>query len=173
RAAVREGVLELVGPARVVEEMRGRERQVDVARLLDRLAAIERLEHRELARALLQQSRDPEEVLRALRARERRPAVRVRLAGGLDGRLDLLLGRLADLGERLLAGGVDRRVGLLRLDPFAADEESVALAQLDDLARLGRGRVGPVGRDGCAVLLSLELGHSRPSLAPGGREPAS
>jgi hypothetical protein len=31
RTPVREGVLELVGPARVVEEVRGRERQVDVA----------------------------------------------------------------------------------------------------------------------------------------------
>ena len=72
----------------------------------------------------------------------------------------LLLGRLADLGERLLAGGVDRRVGLLRLEPLAADEEAVALAQLDDLARLGRGRVGPLGRNRRAILLSLELGHS-------------
>ena len=38
--AVREGVLELVGPARVVEEVRRGQRQVDVARLLDRLAAV-------------------------------------------------------------------------------------------------------------------------------------
>ena len=50
---VRERVLELVGPAGVVEEVRGGERQVDVARLLDRLAAVQRLEHGELARALL------------------------------------------------------------------------------------------------------------------------
>ena len=57
RPAVRERVLELVGPARVVEEVRRRERQVDVARLLDRLAAVERLGDGELARALLDQER--------------------------------------------------------------------------------------------------------------------
>ena len=73
--AVREGVLELVGPARVVEEVRGREREVDVAGLVDRLAAVQGLEHRELARALLDDAGDPVEVLRALGGRELRPAV--------------------------------------------------------------------------------------------------
>ena len=83
RRAVRERVLELVGPAGVVEEVRGGERQVDVARLLDRLAAVQRLEHRELARALLEDARDPEQVLRALAAGERRPGAE-RLARGGD-----------------------------------------------------------------------------------------
>ncbi len=73
RRPVRERVLELVGPAGVVEEVRGRERQVDVARLLDRLAAVQALEHRELAAALGQDARDPEQVLRALAARQLRP----------------------------------------------------------------------------------------------------
>src|SRR5207302_2939780 len=63
---VRERVLELVRPAGVVEEVRGREWHVDVARFADRLAAVERLEDRELARALLEEPRDPEEILRAL-----------------------------------------------------------------------------------------------------------
>ena len=76
RLAVREGVLELVRPARVVEEVRGGERQVDVARLADRLAAVQRLEHRELARALLEDARDAEEVLGALAPAQLRPAVR-------------------------------------------------------------------------------------------------
>ncbi len=139
RLAVRERVLELVGPARVVEEVRRGERQVDVARLLDRLAAVQRLEHRELARALLQDARDPEEVLRALRAGQRRPAVLEGLARGRRRRAATSSSRrLADLGERLLARGVDRRVGLLRLEPLAADEVAVALAQRDDVARLGR-----------------------------------
>ena len=40
RHAVRKGVLELVGPARVVEEVRRGKRQVHVAGLLDRLAAV-------------------------------------------------------------------------------------------------------------------------------------
>ena len=80
-AAVRERVLELVGPAGVVEEVRGRERHVDVARLLDRLAAVERLERRRTrARAPEQDARDAEEVLGALAARQLRPAVLVRVA---------------------------------------------------------------------------------------------
>ena len=90
RLPVRERVLELVGPARVVEEVRGGERQVDVARLLDRLAAVQRLEHGELARALLEDARDAEEVLRALGAGQRRPAVRERVARGADRQVDLL-----------------------------------------------------------------------------------
>ena len=99
RLPVREGVLELVGPAGVVEEVRGRERKVDVARLLDRLAAVQRLEHGELARALLQDARDPEQVLRALGARQRRPAVRECCARRADGRVDLLGRRLPDLAR--------------------------------------------------------------------------
>ena len=50
RDPARERVLELVRPARVVPEVRRRERHVDVAALLDRLARVHRLEDRELAR---------------------------------------------------------------------------------------------------------------------------
>src|SRR5262249_55241635 len=92
-------------------------------------------------------------------------AVVVRLARRRNGRLHLVVGRLADLGERLLVRRVDRRVALLRLDPLAADEQAVALPEPDDVARLRRRRVRPVGRNGGAILLSLELGPSRPSLA--------
>ena len=157
RLAVRERVLELVRPAGVVEEVRCRERQVDVARLLDRLAAVQRLEHRELARALLQDARDPEEVLRALRAGQLRPAVRECAARGRDGEIDVCLRRLADRRERLLVARRDRLVRLRRLDPVAADEEAVALAQRDDVGRLRRGCVRPVGRDRRAVLLAVEI----------------
>ena len=84
--ATRCRVLELVGPARVVEEVRGRERDVDVARLLDRLAAVERLEHRELAAAFEQLAGDAVHVLRCgpgagarpMPARRRVPPVRRR-----------------------------------------------------------------------------------------------
>src|SRR5205814_10496288 len=119
RLPVRERVLELVRPACVVEEVRRRERQVDVARLADRLAAVQRLEHRELARALLQDACDPEQVLRPLRARKLRPAILERLARGGDGEADLFVGRLPDLREGLLARGIDRRLALLRLEPLA------------------------------------------------------
>ena len=47
-------VVELVGPARVVEEVRRGQRDVDVAGLADRLAVVQRLEDGELAGALLQ-----------------------------------------------------------------------------------------------------------------------
>ena len=71
-------VVQLVRPARVVEEVRGRERDVDVAGLLDRLAVVDRLEHRELAGALLQDPRDPVQVLGPLGARHRAPDPLVR-----------------------------------------------------------------------------------------------
>ena len=79
-------VRQLVGPARVVEEVRSRQRDVDVARLLDRLAVVEGLEHRELAAALLQDAGDPEEVLAAVAPAEPRPRAVVRLARRRDRR---------------------------------------------------------------------------------------
>jgi hypothetical protein len=53
RAAAR-GVLELVGPARVVEEVRRGHRHVEVARFLDRLAVVERLERRRVRASALE-----------------------------------------------------------------------------------------------------------------------
>ncbi len=58
RLAAGERVVELVGPAGVVEEVRGGQRHVDVARLADRLAAVQRLDHRKLARPLLHRARN-------------------------------------------------------------------------------------------------------------------
>ena len=49
RVGAEAGVLQLVGPAGVVEEVRGGQRHVDVAGLLDRLAVVDRLQHGELA----------------------------------------------------------------------------------------------------------------------------
>ncbi len=142
--------------------MRRGEREVDVARLADRLAAVQGLEDSELARALLEDARDAEQVLGALGGRGRRPAVLEGLARGADGLAHLFAGRLADLGERLLARGVDRRVRLTRLEPLAADEEAVPLAQLNEVASLRRGRVVPSRRDGGLVALPLELAHDEP-----------
>ena len=109
RLAVRECVFELVGPAGVVEEVRRGERHVDVARLLDRLAAVERLRDGELARALLQEAGDAEQVFRALGGSQRRPAVLECRSRGGDGEIDVLGARLRDLGQRLLGGRRDRR----------------------------------------------------------------
>ena len=149
--------------------MRRGERKVDVARLLDRLAAVERLEDGELARTLLQEPRDAEEVLRALRAGEGRPAVRVGGAGRRDGATDVFGRALADRCERLLVARGDRLVRLGGLEPLAADEVPVALANLDDVARLGRTRVRPVARDVDLALRLVELSHVRSVHAHWGR----
>ncbi len=161
RAPVGERVLELVRPARVVEEVRGREREVDVTRLLDRLAAVKRLGHRQLPRALLQDACNPEQILRPLGRPQRRPCVLVRGPGRSHGQVDVLGARLRDLGQGLLVGG--RRGGEppagAGLDHLATDEEAVALLQADDVAGLGRGSVLPFrhGRQ-CARRL-LQIGH--------------
>jgi hypothetical protein len=68
-----------------VEEVRGRQRDVDVAGLPERLAAVERLDDRELARALLDQPGDPEQVLGALESGQRGP-LRMRGPCALHGR---------------------------------------------------------------------------------------
>jgi hypothetical protein len=161
RPPVGEGVLELVRPARVVEEVRRRERQVDVAGLTNRLAAVERLEHGELARALLEDARDAEQVLGPLARGEVRPPVREPVAGGADREVDVLGARIGDLRQRLLvtrrhARGKLRRAGL---DPLAADEEAVPVLEPDDVARLRRRRVLEGGRNRRAVLAFLDLGH--------------
>ena len=104
-----DAVAQLVGPAGVVEEVRGGERDVDVARFAQRLAAVERLDHRQLARALLDEPRDPEQVLGPLAVGQRGPP---RLGGArrLDGRGDVGGAGPGDLGDRLLGGGVERRL---------------------------------------------------------------
>src|SRR3954464_11522610 len=96
-----ERVLQLVRPARVGEEVRRGQRYIDVARLADRLAAVQGLHDRQLARALLDQPRDAEDVLPALERRQRRP-LRRRGARGGDRALDVAGARERDLGERLL-----------------------------------------------------------------------
>ena len=46
-----------------------------------------------------------------------------------------------------------------RLHLLAADEEPVALADLDDVARLGRRRILPLERSGNGRCALLDLGH--------------
>src|SRR4051812_35273072 len=70
-------------PAGVGEEVRGRQRNIHVTGFANRLAAVERFHDRQLARALLDQAGDPEDVLAALERRQLRPR-----AGGVSGRLD-------------------------------------------------------------------------------------
>ena len=143
RPAAREGVVELVGPAGVVEEVGRGQGQVDVAGLLDRLAAVHRLQDRELPRPLLQGPGDPVEVLGPLGPRQLRPHLGVGGPGGLDGRVHVLLAGLGDLGQDLLGGRVDGLEGLPggRLDPPPPDQQAMVGPQLDVVGRLRRGRV--------------------------------
>ena len=148
RDPARERVLELVRPAGVVPEVGRRERDVDVARFLDRLAGVHRFEDRELARALLEDPGDPEQVLRPLPARQRAPRSALRAPGGPDGLVDVRRGRPRDLGQRLLRRRIDRgeRLAVGGGDVLAVDEQAVALLERDDVARLGGRGVLPRDR---------------------------
>ncbi len=165
-----EGVVELVRPAGVVEEVGRRQRDVDVAALLDRLAGVHRLDHGELAGALLHDPRDAVEVLGALAAGEARPDVVVRAAGGRDGPIDIGLRSASDAGERLLCRRVDHLEGGARLAGrvLVVDEEPVLAPDRDVVGRLRGGGVlprgaalgePPRGRGGPALRL-LDEGHA-------------
>ena len=97
-------VFEFVGPAGVIEEMRGGHRHVEVARFLDRLAAVHRLGDGELARAILQQARDAVEVFGAFAAGHLSPdGVEGLLRRGVGG-IDIGRAGECDFGELLLVG---------------------------------------------------------------------
>ena len=158
-----DAVAELVGPAGVVEEVRGGERDVDVAGLSERLASVERLDDRELARALLDQPRDPEQVLGALEVSERRP-LRLRGPGALDGCGHVVRAPVCHLRYRLLRGGVDRRnVPAIRwVLEVTVDEQAVPLAQPDVVGRLGCRGVVPDDAGSGLDAHSLEKSSARP-----------
>ena len=138
-------VPELVGPARVVEEVRRDQRDVDVARLPDRLAVVDRLQHRQLPGALGDDARDAEQVFRARRRRASGPTPS-RKAARRRGDGSVYIGRTGvdDLGEGLLGGRVDRleRRAVCRLDELTADEQAVARLDVDD---------GAGFRSGCVI----------------------
>ncbi len=168
RAPAGQGVVELVGPARVVEEVRRGERDVDVARLLDRLAAVERLDDGELARALLDAAGDAVDVLAALLARHLRPHLLVGAARRRDGAVDVGLVRVGDLGDHRLGRGVDGGEVLAARGrgELPVDEQLVARREPHVVGRLGRRRVEPalLRRLGHASLHVRVLAHSGQSL---------
>jgi len=173
RVRAESGVVELVGPARVVEEPGRDERHVDITALLDRLAVVQALGDRELARALLHQPRDTEQVLAAIRPRHPGPGLVVGTTRGHDrlvdvggvrarDRRDLLLGRRRDGRERLpvtvdellpLVRGVVRgtkRAMVVADMPFGSYQASPTQA-LENAARFMK--------DGGAQAVKLEGGH--------------
>ncbi len=128
--------------------MGSHEGHVDVAGLADGLAVVDGLQHRQLAGTLLDDARDPEQVLPAVAPGQLRPHPGVGTTGGPDGPVDVLGSGGGDLGEDLLGGRVDglerRAVG--RVDELAVDEQPVGAGDVDD---------GPRLRGGCV----LERGH--------------
>ena len=79
-------VFEFVRPAGVVEEMRGGQRHIDIARFADRLAAVHRFDDRQLARAILNHPRDAVDVFAAFLRRHLRPDSFVRARARLSPR---------------------------------------------------------------------------------------
>jgi hypothetical protein len=128
--------------------MSGRERHVDVARFLDRLAAIQRLRDGQRARLLLNQPGDPEDVLGPFTRRELAPDLVVGLPRRRNGAIHVVCIRLGDLAQLFFGGGVDAREPLLRVrsDELSADEEVVARRDPDVVRRLERGRILPMDR---------------------------
>ena len=143
--AIGERVFELIRPARVVEKMRGGERDVDVARLLDRLAAVHRLHDCQRSRFFLNQPRDAEDVLRAFARRDLPPHFLVRAPRRSHRAIDVLRIRLGNLRQCLFSRRIDRLEPALRmrLDELPTDEEVVALRQFDVIRRLERRRIMP------------------------------
>src|SRR5690606_17510547 len=104
RGCAESGVVELVGPARVVEEPGGDERNVDVAALLDGLAVVETLGDGQLARTLLHQAGDAEQVLATIGSAQSRPDRVVGATRGGDGQVDVCRVGAGDLGDQRLVG---------------------------------------------------------------------
>jgi hypothetical protein len=123
--------------------VRGGQRYVHVARLADRLAVVDRLQHRELAGALLQKPCDAVQVLRAVPAGQVAPDRLVRLAGGGHGTVHIGRSGRDDLGEHVLGGRVDglEPAAIGGLDELAADEQPVRGADVHNGRGLRRGRV--------------------------------
>ena len=141
-----EGILQLVGPAGVVEEVRGNQRQVEVAGFLDGLAAVEGFEDGELAGFLLDDARDAVEVFAALAGGELGPDAVVGGTGGLHGAVHVHVVGEGDLRELLLGGGVEggEVFARVRRDELAPDEELVTRRDGDVFEVLRCGRVVPL-----------------------------
>src|SRR6202035_254627 len=102
-AADRQGLAgHLVGPAGEVAQGVDGRRDVDVARLEDRLAVVEGLQERELVDARLQGVGDLPQQAPALAGGELLPIARERRLGGGDGAVDVGSSRRGDGADHLL-----------------------------------------------------------------------
>ena len=127
----------------MIEKMCGSHRHIEIARLLDRLATIQRLGDGEFPGAVLQQPGDPEEIFRSLGSRE--PAPRLESGGrGLIGRIDIGRPCQRDFRQLLLVAGADRIEVFASPggDEFAVDEEAVSFLD-ESVSGFRRGIVFP------------------------------
>jgi ParB family chromosome partitioning protein len=169
RPVARELRVHELRPPGVVVEVPRRERHVEVAGLPDRLAVVERLEHREQARVLLHGAGERVEVPGAPVTAQRRPAG-LRGARGPHRAVDVVGRALRHAREHGAGGRVVHveQLGALRAVPVAADVVralapallqpaaglGVALGgravgeRLEQLGDGGRARRGAPGRDG-------------------------
>ena len=110
-----------LGKTRMVVEMALRQRDVDVARLTDRFAIVERLEHGKEAAVFLQEAGKGIEVPCALVAGQFRPGRKGPFGRG-NGGVDVFGAALADLGERFACGRVISGKGFGRFGELTPDE---------------------------------------------------
>ena len=145
RFAPGKSVVEFVRPPRVVEKVRGDERQVDITALADGFAAVEGFNHRKIAHLFLQEAGDAEEIFAALASRHFAPGLFVGAAGGLDRFVHIGRGALCDFGVLFFGGRIDRGEIFTRrwFDKFAADEEFVARLDFDVGVNFRSGRIIP------------------------------
>jgi hypothetical protein len=170
-----------LGPAGVVVEVAGHQRQVDVARLADRLAVVERLQHGEQPAVLLHLPGEGVQVPRP-RVSADGPPVRLRRAGRAHRAVHVPRAGLGQPGERLAGGrieGLERLAAGLR--PSPADEQPEAAAvllqpRLGRRYRLGRRAVchgaEDVGNGGHRGLTRWDAGAPR-STAPSRSAPTA
>ena len=120
--------MNLVGPARIVLEAFGRRRNLDLARLEDRLAVVQRLEPRNLVSLLEQLLADLPYELAALARRQLAPRPIERRARRRHGRVNIRFVRRRDLGDHLFGRRVDDldRLPANGIAPFVVDEELFA-----------------------------------------------
>ena len=148
------------GPARVMIEVAGDERNVDVARFADRLAVVDRFQDREKALALLHMPRERIEMLRPLVAGERRP-FGLRLARRGDRGIDVRRRALGRAGDPLAGRRIEDVEQVAGLGEGAVDEVAeAALVRFepgrDVLAAFGRGAIVHRAED------VLDQGHGSP-----------
>src|SRR5690606_32281922 len=137
---------EQLRPTGVVVEVTRHERDVEVAGLTDGLAVVQRFEHGEQTRVLLNVPSQGVEVLRAGVRTDRAPTGK-RLARRLDGPVDVALATLRNLCELAPIPRMVGREGLgSRLGEAAIDEvtEAPAAAVEPGERDVGRFRGGPV-----------------------------